>query len=419
MEELQPEELEGLVQELEQETEVRTKEGSPPASDEAEQHLARAFTLEEDGEYEKALEACDAALRLEPTLVDAHNLRGVILEELGRERKAVLAYREALRLDPGFDAARENLQAVESELQAGEIKRVAHREDEASRWEEAGWAEEQVIFEAESQTGYCPWQLARVELEPVSGAVTICGHPDGAPTITVPVSEIVSCGIVEREDIKRNLIRIMEGGGGPGSGSLGDVVFMILLEIIDRSIAKGTKVPVIKLTQSASGDSGQGWVVHLRSKRRGRKGQAATLEMAQRFVAFLRQSGYQGAIPDELTEPTELMTSLREKRRGRLLLSAVALSSLAGLVVGLVIGIGHAEQALSPVGSLACGAGFLVALAVGAVVGAVVGAAVTWRKDRMAGMIMGAISAAVVASLSWLPIALWRVIEAGAPWFRW
>ena len=82
-----------------------------PAHAEARRYLDQAFASEEEYEFEKALEECDTAIRLDPSLADAYNLRGVILEELGRESEAVLAYREALRLDPGIAA---KIRAVES-----------------------------------------------------------------------------------------------------------------------------------------------------------------------------------------------------------------------------------------------------------------------------------------------------------------
>lgn len=159
-------------------------------------------------------------------------------------------------------------------------------------------------------------------------------------------------------------------------------------------------------------------MIHLRSAETGDRGQAATAVMARRIAAFLRQSGYRGVIPDELSEPASFEALVRAKRRGGLLLAVIALSVLAGLVVGLVIGLGQGGLAQSQGVSLTCGVGCLVAPAFGAVVGALVGAAVTWRNDRIAGIVTGAISAAA-ASLSWLPIAVWRIVQTAGPLFRW
>jgi hypothetical protein len=207
--------------------------------------------------------------------------------------------------------------------------------------------EEQILFEAEDGKTRYTWQPARVELDPTAGIVTIQGYlddrlsslperlaytipvselpdgtptstvpvadiPDGWPMITVPVREITSCEIVERKDISRNLSRMLEG-----VGSGGDVFSVLLgllcvyLWIIDVLVAKTTKVPVIKLMQSRSDDSGQGWVIHLRSQKSGHRGRVATFRMAQRIVAFLRRSGYDGAIPEELSVPRDSEASLK------------------------------------------------------------------------------------------------------------
>jgi tetratricopeptide (TPR) repeat protein len=83
---------------------------------EAMQYLERAHASEEQNEFEKALEECDAAIRIDPRLADAHNLRGVILEELGRREEAVIAYSKAVHLDSGFQEARENLREMKAEL---------------------------------------------------------------------------------------------------------------------------------------------------------------------------------------------------------------------------------------------------------------------------------------------------------------
>lgn len=373
MEELQPQDIEDLLQELEEEeaeTELRAEAGSLSPSDGASHHLEQAFALEDEDEYEKALEECDTAIRLDPTLADAHNLRGVILEELGRNGEAIQAYREALRLDPGYAAAHENLRAAEAELDEyrigpgsrslrcrGMVENLRRCPNSASfRCAECGdalcrtharlflspdagfeqdedsgvycpfhyqtvvdranlqavGAELRVFFEAKDQTSHHAWQLAGVDLNPVAGEFTIHGYPYGEPEITVPVSEIASCEMVEREDITRNLTRTLEAGGCGGSGDWADLLLIPLmlltyafLEVMDRTLARSTKVPVLKLTQSPSDGSSQGWVIHLRSKNRGRRGQVETLEMAGHVAAFLRQTGYRGTMPEELGGPSE------------------------------------------------------------------------------------------------------------------
>ena len=94
--------------------------------------------------------------------------------------------------------------------------------------------------------------------------------------------------------------------GAPERADGGDALLIVLTEIVDRVIAKSTKVPVLKLTLSASDDPDQACVIHLRSKSRGHRGRDETLELARRFVAFLRQADYDGAIPEELNVPMDL-----------------------------------------------------------------------------------------------------------------
>jgi hypothetical protein len=59
--------------------------------------------------------------------------------------------------------------------------------------------------------------------------------------------------------------------------------------------------------------------------------------------------------------------------QGISLIRCLVISPIAGLAVGLALGLWDADQSLFHDAGLTCGTGFLVALAVGAVVGAVVG----------------------------------------------
>jgi uncharacterized RDD family membrane protein YckC len=88
----------------------------------AEQHFEQASSLEEQSDFQAALEECEAAIRLDPKFAEAHNLRGVILESLGREEEAISAYGEAVQLDPAFEEAQENLHDAENELLDGKHK---------------------------------------------------------------------------------------------------------------------------------------------------------------------------------------------------------------------------------------------------------------------------------------------------------
>lgn len=87
--------------------------------DGAHEALEHAYAYRDRGELGDALhalQACDAALALDPDLAEAHNLRGMLLEDLDRGSEALAAYREAVRLDPGLVEAQENLREAEEEL---------------------------------------------------------------------------------------------------------------------------------------------------------------------------------------------------------------------------------------------------------------------------------------------------------------
>ena len=76
----------------------------------------QAYFYYEAEDYEKALQACDEALELDPYSSEAHNLRGILLEELGRIFEARKAYRQAIKLNPDCSDATDNLSALEDEL---------------------------------------------------------------------------------------------------------------------------------------------------------------------------------------------------------------------------------------------------------------------------------------------------------------
>ncbi len=120
MEELRPEDLQELVRELENE------QGREAA--EAEYHLNRAYAHESSDQFDAAWSECEAAIRLDPGLADAHNLRGIVLEELGRKQEAVAAYHQAVGFDPAFVEAWENLREAEAELRNLKLDRRAKTE---------------------------------------------------------------------------------------------------------------------------------------------------------------------------------------------------------------------------------------------------------------------------------------------------
>jgi len=93
--------------------------------------------------------------------------------------------------------------------------------------------------------------------------------------------------------------------------------------------------------------------------------------------------------------------------------------TIAGLVIGLAIGYWWAGVSLGSEDGPGCGVPFLIALTVGAVVGAPVGAVAgaeeRGHRDRGVSIAAGAISAALVASLSWGPVLVARVVLMGGP----
>jgi tetratricopeptide (TPR) repeat protein len=60
------------------------------------------------GEYRRAIEGLDQALRLDPGLAKAYYNRGVAYRNLSEYRRAIENYDQALRLDPGFAFAYNN-----------------------------------------------------------------------------------------------------------------------------------------------------------------------------------------------------------------------------------------------------------------------------------------------------------------------
>ncbi len=398
MEDIQPQELEDLVHELGGEN--GAEESLPP---DVEEFLRR---LESD---RLPIDQRDAAVRL-----------GRVGSSSPRIVRALCAACES----PSYSLSIAAAEALRSPVHQEYLQQHPDLMEEVGRALPApagtesdmptvGPEAERILVQIEGETGRHEWRTASLALDPVAGAIKISGYRAGVPRISIPVSEISGCEIVVKEG-GRDQDPVVSGGG-----DLASAIFLGFIVLIGYAVGKAGQVPAIKVTQSVGDGERRQRVIHLRSTETGDRGQAATAEIARRMAAFLRRSGYSGVIPDELSEPASFESLLRAKRRGGLLRAVIALSAFAGLVVGLLIGIGQGGQAQSPAISLACGAGFLIALAVGAVVGAVVGAAVTWRNDRIAGIVAGAIAAAVAAPLSWLPTTVWRIIETGGSWFRW
>jgi tetratricopeptide (TPR) repeat protein len=80
------------------------------------QHLEQAYSYKDRNQFKDVLREADAAIKIDPSVAEAHNLRGIALEELGRESEAIEAYRQALSLNPNFKEARDNLSDLEASL---------------------------------------------------------------------------------------------------------------------------------------------------------------------------------------------------------------------------------------------------------------------------------------------------------------
>ena len=175
--------------------------------------------------------------------------------------------------------------------------------------------DEQVLFEAEDETRFYRWQPGHIELDPATGVLTIHGHPRNKLVITIPVSEIASCTIVEREDISTLGRTLFFWVIYDETGAIGCPLALLLgpVAILDAMAAKRARFPVIRLVEATSDDLHRGWTIHLRSRRRRRRGRVATQEMAQRVAKFLGQSGYGALMPDLMNERSgETMDDGRE-----------------------------------------------------------------------------------------------------------
>ncbi len=67
---------------------------------EARAHINKGIEYYALGQYEKAIQSYDNAIRLDPENGSAYNKRGVARAVLGQYGKAILSYDNAIRLDP-------------------------------------------------------------------------------------------------------------------------------------------------------------------------------------------------------------------------------------------------------------------------------------------------------------------------------
>jgi hypothetical protein len=148
------------------------------------------------------------------------------------------------------------------------------------------------LFEYEDGTRYYTWRLAHVALESDPGEITIRAARGPAFAVSVPVHAITRYETVVRKDI--SLFGYLLGAMlGDWTGLL--IVLLAPVALIDAILARRTAFPVIKLSHASK----QGEVaIFLRSRHRRKRGRIETLELAQHLVAFLRQNGYRGLMPD-------------------------------------------------------------------------------------------------------------------------
>ncbi|MDI6827925.1 MAG: tetratricopeptide repeat protein, partial [Armatimonadota bacterium] len=77
--------------------------------EEALKHYRKGLDFDLNGKPSEAMREYREAIRLDPTLAEAHSNLGVILKDLGKLDEAIKEYREAIRLDPALGEAHNNL----------------------------------------------------------------------------------------------------------------------------------------------------------------------------------------------------------------------------------------------------------------------------------------------------------------------
>ncbi len=77
--------------------------------EEALKHYRKGLDFDVSGKPSEAMREYREAIRLDPTLAEAHSNLGVILKDLGKLDEAIKEYREAIRLDPTLGEAHNNL----------------------------------------------------------------------------------------------------------------------------------------------------------------------------------------------------------------------------------------------------------------------------------------------------------------------
>jgi len=82
----------------------------------AEAYYKRGIFLQNQGNYDHAIEALDAAIALNPGYAEAHNYRGIVLANLQRHQDAHVSFNKAIALKPDYAECYNNLGIVLQEL---------------------------------------------------------------------------------------------------------------------------------------------------------------------------------------------------------------------------------------------------------------------------------------------------------------
>jgi protein O-mannosyl-transferase len=80
-------------------------------------YINQSLQFYNNKEYQKCIEACQNALKIDPNSADAYNNMGAAYNGLSEWQKAIDACSKALELNPGFQLAKGNLNWAKSQLQ--------------------------------------------------------------------------------------------------------------------------------------------------------------------------------------------------------------------------------------------------------------------------------------------------------------
>jgi hypothetical protein len=233
MEELQPQELEELVQELEGESEE--EKALSPEVEELLRYLQQAswWVMRR-----RAAEHLGKLRESSPRIVQSLIAAGESDSFLGVREAAV----ESLRAPVHQEYLKQHPDLMEKVERA--LRQPAGTESDMPT---VASETERILVQIEGETGRHEWRTASLELDPVAGAIMINGYRTGVPRISIPASEIASCEIVVKEESRDR------DQGVPDPGEYLVVLLLIgFIALIKNAAVKAAQVPSIRLTQSMS-----------------------------------------------------------------------------------------------------------------------------------------------------------------------